>query len=123
MWCDVISKDMDLTHLRSILSSGRWCVSYSPAFVKQLSKAGRVPVVAESAGAELPGDALPGRDPMLGLVLKVAQVRGWHSQDGMGVNVPTMTECRTGQPMPGSKLPMAAIRGKILEKEGYGEQP
>ena len=29
MWCDANTKDMDLTHLRSILSSGRWCVTYS----------------------------------------------------------------------------------------------
>ena len=42
MWVDAGTKDMDLGHLRRILDSGRWSVTYSPTFVKQVAKAKKV---------------------------------------------------------------------------------
>ena len=41
MFADAGAKHMDLSHLRKTLKSGRWSVAYSPASVKQVSKAKR----------------------------------------------------------------------------------
>ena len=39
MWADGGTKEMDLSHMRKILGTGRWSILYSPDFVKQVSKA------------------------------------------------------------------------------------
>ena len=87
MWVDGGTKDMDLQHLRKILSSGTWSISYSPEFVKQVSKAKKVKPSETSACAELPGVRLSADDPMWPHLLKLCEKRGWHSISNMGVQV------------------------------------
>ena len=50
MWVDGGTKIMDLTHMRRTMQSGRWSVSYSPQFVKQVYKASKkVPMAKVTA--------------------------------------------------------------------------
>ena len=89
MFADAGTKHMDLSHLRSILKSNQWSVTYSPAFVKQATK-GKKPSAAPataSSTTSLPGDPVDGRDPFMGFLLKLGESTGWHHRDGMGVNV------------------------------------
>ena len=41
MWVDGGTKLMDLSHMRRIMKSGQWSVSYCPSFVKQVYKASK----------------------------------------------------------------------------------
>ena len=86
MWVDSGTKDMDLSHMRKILAEGHWSVEYSPEFVKQVSKGRAKPPVATST-RELPGEALVGSEPVMGHLLRLCELRGWHQIDGMGINV------------------------------------
>ena len=83
---------MDLSHLQSTLRAGKWSITYSPAFVKQVSKGKKAAAAptsssTESTASTLPGKALTPEDPMLGFLLKLGEQRGWHSLKDMGVNV------------------------------------
>ena len=86
MWVDSGTKEMDLTHMRRILKEGHWSVEYSPVFVKQVSK-GRAKPSAAPAGPELPGEALSGSEPVMGHLLRLGELCGWHQVDDAGVNV------------------------------------
>ena len=90
MFADGGTKEMDLTHLRGILHKAEWSVTYSPKFVKQVQKAARKPAALNSSSATttaLPGEALPGDDPLLSHLLKLSEYRGWHALADMGINV------------------------------------
>lgn len=39
MFLDALTKEMDVGHLRRIMTAGEWSISYSPEFVKQVTKA------------------------------------------------------------------------------------
>ena len=67
MWVDALTKDMDLQHLRKILLSGSWSISYSPEFLKQVGKAKQLKPSSSTAcaDAELPGTRLSAEDPIL----------------------------------------------------------
>ena len=41
MWVDGVTKTMDFAHLRSIMLSGDWSVSYCPKFDRQVYKSAR----------------------------------------------------------------------------------
>ena len=86
MFADGGTKDMDLTHMRSIMAAGKWSVTYSPAFVKQVSK-GQRKRAAPTSTAELMGEPLEPGDPLLGHLLKLGEQRGWHHRADMGINV------------------------------------
>ena len=91
MWVDGGTKDMDLTHMRTTMKQGEWCVTYSPEFVKQVSKGAKRRTTISSSSttnlSSLPGESLFNDDPILGYVMKFANQRGWHSDSGLGVNV------------------------------------
>ena len=57
MFADAGTKHMDLSHLRRTLSSGRWSITYSPAFVKQVSKGKKAAAASPTttSAASLPG--------------------------------------------------------------------
>ena len=81
MWVDGLTKDMDLSHLRKILQSGKWSISYSPEFLKQVGKA-KQPKPSSStacAGDELPGTELSAEDPILPHLARFADQKGWHA--------------------------------------------
>ena len=85
MWVDGMTKTMDLAHLRSIMLSGDWSVSYCPKFVKQVYKsAKKKPLVSVK---ELPGEPMVPEDPLLNHLAKLSEQRGWHFQDNIGVHV------------------------------------
>ena len=87
MWADAGTKEMDLTHMRKIIRTGSWSVTYSPVFVKQVSKAKKRPAQACTPEDALPGKPVHGTDPILGHLMALCEERGWHSVGGMGVNV------------------------------------
>ena len=91
MWVDAGAKDMDLTHMRTTMKEGKWCVTYSPDFVKQVSKGAKrrssSTSPTPSTSTSIPGEAIPNDDPILGYVLKFSRTRGWHSDGALGVNV------------------------------------
>ena len=91
MWIDGGTKDMDLSHMRSIMSLGRWSISYSPEFVKQVAKAKKLkPLGVASACADLPGVRVDGGDPLLGHLMKIGERRGWHLISGIGIQLLSM---------------------------------
>jgi hypothetical protein len=89
MWADAGTKQMDLSHMRRILSAGCWSVSYSPDFVKQVYKASKCkPAPISSDGRDaLPGEPVAKDDAIFGHLMKLAEQRGWHTRSGMGINV------------------------------------
>ena len=90
MWVDGGTKLMDLSHMRRILSTGKWSVSYSPSFVKQVYKAARAkPKIndgCKAAGSEA-GEAMKSDDAMTRHLMKLGEQRGWHSINNLGINV------------------------------------
>ena len=116
MWVDAGTKHMDLGHLRSILREGRWSVTYCPDFVKQVAKAKKVSAAApRKAELPLPGEPVDGHDPMLGYLSKLADQKGWHFLDGMGVNVAFQARSfRTPEPRFSSKeYPLRTTFGRM----------
>ena len=87
MWVDAGTKEMDLTHLRTILLAGTWSISYSPSFVKQVTKARAVKPSVTSASADLPGDEIDVSDPILPHLNGLANQKGWHFISGVGIQV------------------------------------
>ena len=85
MWVDGGTKLMDLSHMRKIMKSGCWCVSYCPTFVKQVYKASKSP--KPSVAVELPGTALNSADPMINHLMKLGEQRGWHFVSNIGIHV------------------------------------
>ena len=120
MWVDGGTKDMDLSHMRRIMQAGRWSISFSPDFVKQVSKARTSkPSVTSLACAEFPGVRLSGDDPLLGHMLALAERRGWHFSDGIGINVAFNAKSyRTPEPRFSSNdLPLRSSFGRFKLKD------
>ena len=86
MWVDGGTKLMDLTHLRRIMLSGEWSVSYCPKFVKQVYKTAKTKPTTRSL-TELPGEPMSPQDPLLNHLMKLGEQRGWHFQNNIGVHV------------------------------------
>ena len=82
-----MTKAMDLTHLRKIMTSGEWSVSYCPKFVKQVYKSAKKKVQIASSTQELPGEPMMPNDPLMNHLMKLAEHRGWHFQNNIGVHV------------------------------------
>ena len=90
MWADAGTKLMSLVHMRKIISTGQWSVSYSPGFVKQVYKASKSKPAARAVDAKknaLFGEPLEKNDAMLGHLMKLSEKRGWHARAGVGINV------------------------------------
>ena len=80
MIIDCGTKPMDQSQLHKVLAECRWCVTYSPAFVKQPSK-GKSPKKPTELQAHLRSDlGVPfgSDDPLYGRVLQLAEKPGWH---------------------------------------------
>ena len=87
MWVDGGTKEMDLTHMRAIMSLGKWSISYSPEFVKQVSKAKTLKPSVQSACVDLPGVRVEDGEPLLAFLWGLAEKRGWHLRNGIGIQV------------------------------------
>ena len=113
MWVDSGTKEMDLIHVRRILKEGHWSVEYSPVFVKQVSK-GRAKPSAVTAGPALPGEALSGSEPVMGHLLHLGELRGWHQADDTGVSVAyDARSFRTPEPrFPSAQYPLRTTYGQ-----------
>ena len=86
MFVDAGMKFMDLNQPRSILRAGKWSMTHSPTFVKQVVKAKRQVNMAPRASLPLPGTAVDGNDPVMGYFSKIGEQKGWHHLDQMAVN-------------------------------------
>ena len=80
---------MDLSHMRRIMQAGRWSISYSPQFVKQVAKArsAKPSTAASTCVDELLGVMVDGNDPLLPHLQGLCEKRGWHHINGVGVQV------------------------------------
>ena len=67
------------------MASGRWCLTCSPACVKQVSQGKRKRT--EPPPVELMGKPLRPGDPLLGYLLKLGEKRGWRNRADMGILV------------------------------------
>ena len=74
---------MDTSHLVKILNTGRWSVTYNPAFVKQNVKK-RLPL--RNRGPVLPGKLLDD-DALRGHLIKLSEMPGWHLREGLVIHV------------------------------------
>lgn len=115
---------MDLSHMRKIMSLGSWCISYSPQFVKQVFKARAAkPSVKMSAGAEFPGVKLDGNDPVLPYLQGLCEKRGWHLQNGVGIQVAHNAKSfRTPEPrFSSADMPLRSSFGRFVHGTGQIE--
>eukprot|EP00439_Symbiodinium_sp_Y106_P030299 s2423_g3.t1 len=91
MWVDAGAKLMDLTHMRTTMQRGSWSITYSPDFVKQVQKAKRPSSTSarttSASSTSLPGEPLRPDDPVYGHLLKLSKLKGWHTQNGLSINV------------------------------------
>ena len=119
MFCDAGTKHMDLTHLRKILSSGTWSVSYSPEFQKQVAKGKAPRPSTASACAVFPGDRLKADDPLLPHLTHLSEKRGWHAMNGLGIQVAfNARSYRTPEPrFSPEELPLRSTFGRF-SKDG-----
>lgn len=84
MWVDSGTKEMSPEHMWRILESCRWCIKYSPTFVKQTAKA-RKPMVRDQMTAI--GEPVDPQKAVYGHLLKLGDEMGWHFRDGVPVHV------------------------------------
>ena len=121
MWIDALTKDMDLTHVRRIMSAGEWSVSYSPEFVRQVSKTKKAKPSDDPASAELPGERLNGDDPLLPHLARLADRKGWHFISNIGVQVAHSAKSfRTPEPrFSAVDLPLRSSFGRFCVNDQY----
>ena len=84
MWVDAGTKDMSPEHIWRILESCRWCIKYSPTFVKQTVKS-RKPTVRDEL--VVIGEPVDPQNAVFGHLLKLGDDLGWHFRDGVPVHV------------------------------------
>eukprot|EP00435_Cladocopium_sp_Y103_P031960 s717_g8.t1 len=123
MWVDGGTKQMDLSHMRRIMQAGRWAISYSPEFVKQVVKARSAkPSNASSSTRvdELPGVMLDGNDPLLPHLQGLCEKRGWHHINGVGVQVAHNAKSfRTPEPrFSAEEKPLRSSFGRFTLSDG-----
>ena len=85
MLADALTKEMEADHLRQVLTSGKWCVRYSPLFVKQTVKVQRRPL--SKAAKITVGEPMSLEDPMLSRLMVLSDTPGWHYEDGIPAHV------------------------------------
>lgn len=85
MFVDAGTKNMDVTHLHSVLEKCQWSAKYSPAFVKQ----GKSLAIRKSASKSLKkvGEPVAPDDPMLAHLMTLTDQTGWHNKAGLAIQV------------------------------------
>lgn len=120
MFLDALTKDMDVGHLRRIMTTGEWSISYSPEFVKQVTKARSIKPSAGTACADWPGVVLDGSDPMLPFLMTLGEKKGWHFQNQIGIQTAYNAKSyRTPEPrFSSSEMPLRSSFGRFQSAEG-----
>ena len=120
MFLDALTKEMDVGHLRRIMQSGEWSITYSPEFVKQVTKARSIKPSVEPASADLPGVVLDGSDPVLPFLMSLGEKRGWHFQNQIGIQTAYNAKSyRTPEPrFSSSEMPLRSSFGRFQSAEG-----
>ena len=119
MFCDAGTKRTDVSHLRETLGRGVWSITYSPNFVKQVSKGKRAAKPFVVTTAEFPDEPLDGSAPMLGFLMKLA---GWHGHKGIGINITHVAKSyRTPEPRFSSAVyPLPSVALNVLLEKSAG---
>ena len=88
--------------------------------MKHVTKARSVKPSAETAGADLPGVVLDGSDPMLPFLITLGEKRGWHFQNGIGIQTAYNAKSyRTPEPrFSSSEMPLRSSFGRFQSAEG-----
>ena len=124
MWVDGGTKQMDLSHMRRIMQAGRWSISYSPEFVKQVVKArsAKPSTAASTCVDELLGVMVDGNDPLLPHLQGLCEKRGWHHINGVGVQVAHNAKSfRTPEPrFSVEEKPFRSTCGRFTLSDGSG---
>ena len=126
MWCDGGTKMMDLTHMRKILAEGRWSISYCPGFVKQVYKAAKSKPLKDGDGStdgRQFGESMSTEDALVRHLMKLGEQRGWHHQNGMGINVAfNARSFRTPQPrFSATQYPLRSSYARVSHGSGQCE--
>ena len=85
LFVDGGSKDMDSGALRTVLTRVTWSIEHEPEFVKS-KKGKKLPPPTEREDQALPGKPLPDGD-LKNYVTSLARQPGWHTDDGVLVQV------------------------------------
>ncbi|CAE7480196.1 unnamed protein product [Symbiodinium sp. CCMP2592] len=86
LFVDGGTKEMDSGALRTVLSRGTWSIEHEPEFVKSKKGKKKPAPTTESVDQALPGEPLPDGD-LKNYVTRLARQPGWHSEDGVLVQV------------------------------------
>ena len=88
MFVDGGTKEMDLEHMREILTSGEWCPKYTTKFIKQSVKSGKAkPLALTSSMTELPGQLLSESHAIFPYLHRLGETPGWHFEDRLVMQV------------------------------------
>ena len=112
--------------MRRILAEGRWSISYCPSFVKQVYEASKSKPVMTSTDelqSRQIGEAMAHEDALVRHLMKLGENRGWHHQNGMGINVAfNARSFRTPEPrFSASEYPLRSSYARLNHGSGQCE--
>lgn len=112
--------------MRKILAEGRWSISYCPGFVKQVYKAAKSKPLKDGDGStdgRQFGESMSTEDALVRHLMKLGEQRGWHHQNGMGINVAfNARSFRTPQPrFSATQYPLRSSYARVSHGSGQCE--
>ena len=124
MFVDGGTKEMDLEHMREILTSGEWCPKYTTKFIKQSSKGGKTkPLTLTSSTAELPGQLLSESHAIFPYLHRLGETPGWHFEDRLVMQVARNAKSfRSPAPRcDPQQFPLRSTYGRFDHDSGFSE--
>ena len=86
MFVDCGTKDMDLSHMRDTLTSGKWCAKYTTKFIKQSVKNPKSKAKVTS-DFQPPGHPLSESHVVFPYLHRLCEAPGWHFEDHAVIQV------------------------------------
>ena len=122
LFVDGGTKDMDLSHMRQILSRGRWSAKYNTDFIKSKSKPLKDKAVV-STSEKLPGQTMSESHPVFPYLHKLSEQPGWHFQDQIAVQIARNAKSfRSPVPRLNPKeYPVRSTYGRFDHASGHAE--
>ena len=122
MFVDAGAKEMDLSHLQSILTKGRWNACYSASFIKKPNKGGRKSSQL-SADAAVPGESLDTSHDVFPYLRRLSEASGWHFEKDVAMQVARNAKSfRSPEPrLDPKKYPLRSSYGRFDHTSGFSE--
>lgn len=113
---------MDLSHLQSILTKGRWNACYSASFIKKSNKGGRKSSQL-SADAAVPGESLDTSHDVFPYLHRLSEASGWHFEKDVAIQVARNAKSfRSPEPrLDPKKYPLRSSYGRFDHTSGFSE--